>query len=135
MHDDIPQQSKSEHYIIYVIYDGACPMCRQAVKRIDIQPTSGVLMLVDARREHPIVKQAVAAGLDLNQGLIVVFKDHYYQGSAAASLIARLNTHPSIISRMGKWLFQHPFRSQVVYSIFKWIRQLWLKILRIDDIP
>jgi len=73
---------------ITLIYDGQCPVCTAYSEAVE--PAAGTtLERIDARSDDPLVREATAAGYDLDEGMIVMHDGRYYHGAEALSFMAR----------------------------------------------
>lgn len=67
---------------IWIVYDGEFPVCKTYCKYIRIREAGERLHLVDARQPSEIMDEITAAGLDIDQGMVVKFNDVSITGLA-----------------------------------------------------
>jgi predicted DCC family thiol-disulfide oxidoreductase YuxK len=110
---------------IEVIYDGACPACRSAVRRL----RPGVA-LTDARTAPDHVAALSARGLDVDEGIVVRTGESYLSGAEAARYLARLHVSAGRLERLAAWCFGSPRRAALAYPLFRALRRVLLFVLR-----
>ncbi len=111
---------------IWIIYDGECPLCNFASKRIKLQQAAGTIVLLNAREEHPLNLALREKGLDYNQGFIVKMGDNLYQGAAAMQMLALLSTNSDIFNKLNGMVFRSKTLATLLYPILKAIRAVLL---------
>lgn len=57
---------------LLIVYDGDCPFCSAYVRMLRIRSSAGPTELVNARDGHPVVKELVENGFDLDEGMALV---------------------------------------------------------------
>jgi predicted DCC family thiol-disulfide oxidoreductase YuxK len=119
---------------IWLVYDGECPVCRTYCKYIRIREAVGRLHFVDARQPSDIMEEITAAGLDIDQGMVVKFHDVMYYGSDAIQILALLSTPFGFFNRVNYFFFGSKIGSRVFYPIGKAFRTILLKMLGIKFI-
>ena len=72
---------------IWLVYDGECPLCRTYCKYVRIRAAAGRLHLVDARQPGPLMDEITAAGLDIDQGMVVKLGGRLYYGPDAIHVL------------------------------------------------
>ena len=68
---------------ILLVYDKQCPACNYYCNIARINASVGNLVLVDARDGGPVMEKITAAGLDIDQGMVLIVGDEMYYGSDA----------------------------------------------------
>jgi predicted DCC family thiol-disulfide oxidoreductase YuxK len=76
----------------WIIYDGQCPFCSRYVEIVRLRDSLGRVELVDAREGGPIVDEAISAGLDLDDGMVLKIGDRFYHGDECVHMLALLST-------------------------------------------
>ena len=115
---------------IFLIYDKECPACDYYCSVVRIRESVGNLVLVDARDAGPVMDEITAAGLDIDQGMVLKAGDKLYYGSDAIHTLALMSTRSGIFNRLAHWLFRSKRVSAVIYPILRGCRNLLLKMLR-----
>lgn len=113
---------------VWLIYDGDCPICRPTANALKIRAAVGTLHLVNARKPHPILKELVKADLDLDEGMVVKFKNTLYHGADAQHVLAMIGTDSDWFNRMNVWLFRSKMTAKLIYPILKTVRNMMLKM-------
>ena len=115
---------------ILLVYDKECPACDYFCKLARIRETVGELRLVDARESGPVMKKITAAGLDIDQGLVLVVGSEMYYGADAIHRLSLLSTRTGFVNRLSYYVFRSKRASEALYPVLRSCRNLLLKILR-----
>ena len=118
----------------WLVYDGECPVCKTYCKYIRIRAAVGNLQLVDARQPSALMDDITAAGLDIDQGMVLKFKDVMYYGPDAIHMLTLLSTPSGIFNRFNYYVFSTKVGAKIFYPIGKAFRTLLLKLLGIKYI-
>ena len=116
---------------VWLVYDGQCPICDTYCRYARIRDAVGQLHLVDARQPSALMDEITAAGLDIDQGMVVKFRDTLYYGPEAIRILTLLSTPSGVFNRMNYLLFSTPRRAGLLYPFGKALRNLVLKLLGI----
>ena len=113
---------------VTLIYDGECPVCSAYSAGVAVQPGAGGVRRVDARSSDALVAQATAAGLDLDEGMVVVHRGKLHHGAEALHLMATLAPATGFKNRLNRWLFGSLAVSRALYPFMRAGRNtlLWL---------
>ena len=120
--------------IIYLIYDGECPICNYAAKVIKLRQAVGKLEIINARNKHPLVDEVNNHNYDLNNGILVKYQGSLYYGNDAMHLLALLGSPVDLFNKINVILFKFKILVILCYPIFKFIRNCLLKILDVKKI-
>ena len=126
---DIPK-ADGETEELAIIYDEQCPVCSAYSAAVDVDAdaaSSG--RRVNARSDDPLVRQAREAGLDLDDGMVVVHKGKLYHGAEALNLMARLAPNRGLGNRINRLLFSNETVSQLGYPMLRGGRNTLLRLL------
>jgi predicted DCC family thiol-disulfide oxidoreductase YuxK len=124
----IPQED------VWLVYDGECPVCKVYCKYARIRDTVGRLHLVDARQPGPLMDEITAAGLDIDQGMVLKFKQVIYYGADAIYMLSLFSTRSGAFNRLCFVLFGTRLGARVFYPAGKALRNLVLKLVGVDYI-
>ena len=116
---------------VWLVYDGQCPLCNAWCRAARIREAVGRLHLVDAREPGPLMDEITAAGLDIDQGMAVKFRDVIYYGPDAIRIVTLLGTRSGWINRVNYAFFGTPVRAGLFYPVGKAFRNLVLRLLGI----
>ncbi len=119
---------------VLVVYDQRCPACDAYCRRVEVDEAEGRLTLVDARRESEVMAEITAAGLDIDQGMVVKHRDALHYGSDAIHVLATLGPRQGGFNRLSRWLFGSRGRANLLYPPLRMLRNLLLKLLRLNKI-
>ncbi|MFK4505587.1 DUF393 domain-containing protein [Bradyrhizobium daqingense] len=121
---------------IWVVYDGECPFCSRYVLLYELRERGQRVHLIDARSEHPIVRDIRARNLDLNEGMVVFRRGQHYYGADAMHLLATLAGETTVFNRLNRLVFSRPRLARILYPALVRGRKLLLRLLGrklIDD--
>src|SRR5262245_5639909 len=92
---------------VALIYDAQCPVCTAYSCSVGVDPAAADdVKRIDARSADALVAKATAAGLDLDEGMVVVYRDQLYHGADALHLMATLAPQRGIWNRVNRLLFR-----------------------------
>ncbi len=115
----------------WLVYDGECPVCKTYCKYIRIREAVGNLHLVDARQPGALMDEITAAKLDIDQGMVLKFKEVIYYGPDAIHMLTLLSTPSGLFNRINYYVFSTKVGAKIFYPTGKAFRTLLLKLLRI----
>jgi len=116
---------------VWLVYDGECPVCTAYCRYARIRDAVGRLHLVDARQPGPLMDEITAAGLDIDQGMVVKFNQVMYYGPEAIRVLTLMGTRSGLFNRVSHAFFGSERRAGVFYPIGKAVRNVVLKLLGI----
>lgn len=129
-----PEESSADQAEILLVYDKQCPLCDNYCQLVRIRESAGKLVLVDARENSAIMQEITAAGLDIDQGMVLKFQDCVYYGSEAMHVLSLLSTRSGIFNRINFWIFRSQRLARVLYPVFRSFRNLFLKAKGVSKI-
>jgi predicted DCC family thiol-disulfide oxidoreductase YuxK len=113
----------------WIIYDGQCPFCSRYVEFVRLRDSLGRVELVDARDGGPIVGEAVSAGLDLDDGMVLKLGDRLYHGDECIHMLALLSTPSGAFNRINAAIFSSRRVSRLLYPLLRAGRNATLRLL------
>lgn len=119
---------------VWLVYDGECPVCSSYCRYARVRAAVGQLHLVDARQPSALMAEITAAGLDIDQGMVVKFRDVMYYGPDAIRVLTLLSTGHGLFNRLAYAFFGGERRARIFYPVGKAFRNLVLKVLGIHYI-
>lgn len=114
---------------ILLVYDKECPLCDNYCQMVRIRESVGELKLIDARDPGDIMGEITAAGLDIDQGMVLKMGDSLYYGSDAIHMLSLISSQSGLFNRLNYWLFRSRTISRVLYPVLRFFRNLLLKLL------
>ena len=120
--------------IAWLVYDGECPICRTYCRHARIRDAVGELRLVDARQPGQLMDEVTAAGLDIDQGMVLKFRSVMYYGPDAVYMLSLLGTRTGWFNRGCFLLFGTRVGARVFYPVGKAVRNVVLKLLGVSKI-
>jgi predicted DCC family thiol-disulfide oxidoreductase YuxK len=114
--------------MITIVYDGACPLCHDYVKRLRLVEAAGEVALVDARADAQRTLTYWAKGHDLDEGMIVVIGDAVFHGAEAVTALAQLSSTSTLFNRLNHWTLSHGAVTRLIYPLMKLARRLALHV-------
>ncbi|MCH7502734.1 MAG: DUF393 domain-containing protein [Proteobacteria bacterium] len=111
-----------------IIYDGECPFCSSYVRFLRLKEAVGQVELVNARSGGPLVNEVVAAGYNLDEGMVLIYGGRYYHGADCMHMIALLSSPSTLFNRINIGLTRSPRLVHLLYPAFRAVRNvtLWL---------
>ncbi|HEY0627772.1 MAG TPA: DCC1-like thiol-disulfide oxidoreductase family protein [Sphingomicrobium sp.] len=122
--DDKPEE-------LALIYDQECPVCAaySGAVGVDEQQASGIQRINARSADDALVRQAKEAGLDLDDGMVVVHRGKLYHGADALNIMARLAPNRGLGNRLNKLLFGSPTIARLSYPVLRAGRNTLLRLL------
>jgi len=115
---------------IWLVYDGECPVCKNYSQVLRIKQSVGELDIVDARENSAMLDEITAAGLDIDQGMVLKMGDQLYYGADAVHALALISSRSGIFNRINYWLFKSKILSTLLYPLLRFCRNILLKFLK-----
>ena len=112
-----------------LIYDGECPFCSAYIKHVRLKEACGEVDLIDARTDAPIVKQLIADGYDLDEGMVLVLDGQIFHGDECIHALALMTSPSSLFNRFNALVFSSRKLSAVLYPILRAGRNAALRVL------
>ena len=112
-----------------MVYDGECPLCSRYVLLYQLRERGQRVHLIDAPSEHSIVGDIRARNLDLNDGMVVRWREQYYYGAEAMHLLATLASEATFFNRVNWLVFSRPRLARALYPALVRGRKLLLRLL------
>jgi predicted DCC family thiol-disulfide oxidoreductase YuxK len=119
---------------VCLVYDSDCPVCRTYWRYARIREAVGRLRLVDARQPGPLMDEITAAGLDIDQGVVLKLRGELYYGADALHMLTLLGTGSGWFNRLSFVFFGTRLGARVFYPACKSFRDVLLKLLGIPYI-
>ncbi|MEE8388709.1 MAG: DCC1-like thiol-disulfide oxidoreductase family protein [Acidiferrobacterales bacterium] len=114
---------------ILLVYDYECPACNYYCHLVRVRESVGELILVDARIPSEIMDEITAAGLDIDQGMVLKMGNALYYGSDAVHMLSLIGSPSGFFNRVNYWAFRSNMVSKVLYPVLRFFRNLLLKVL------
>jgi predicted DCC family thiol-disulfide oxidoreductase YuxK len=84
----------------WLLYDGECPFCAAYVSMVRLRDAVGPMPLINAREGGPELREARAAGLDLDEGMVLKFDGRLYHGQDCVNRLALITTPSGGFNRL-----------------------------------
>ena len=114
---------------ILLVYDYQCPACNYYCHLVRVRESVGELILVDARIPSEIMDEITAAGLDIDQGMVLKMGNALYYGTDAVHMLSLIGSPSGFFNRVNYWAFRSNMVSKVLYPVLRFFRNLLLKVL------
>jgi DCC1-like thiol-disulfide oxidoreductase len=114
---------------IWIVYDGRCPLCSAYVRHLRLKQVINKVHLVDARTDSPLVREARALRLDLDEGILVKLGDAFYHGAEGMHTLALLSTRSDMFNRLNRSILSSRTRARFLYPILRGGRNILLFFL------
>ena len=114
-----------------LIYDQECPVCTaySCSVGVDESEAAGVNRINARDADNALVRQAKEAGLDLDDGMVVIHQGKLYHGADALNIMARVAPNRGIGNRLNKLLFGNRTIARISYPLLRAGRNTLLKLL------
>lgn len=119
---------------VYLIYDGDCLLCRNSARVVKIRESIGSLLLINAREQHPMVQEAKQEGYDLNEGILIKYRQQYYFGADAIHFLALVGSPNDLFNKINAHIFKFKWIAYCLYPFMKCIRNFLLFIQKTPPI-
>ena len=132
-------QKRSEEILpnetdILLVYDQQCPLCDFYSRIVRIRESVGALVLVDAREDSAVMQEITAAGLDIDQGMVLKMAERIYYGADAIHALSLISTRSDLFNRINFLLFRNQRLASVLYPACRFFRNLLLKFKNLSKI-
>ncbi len=112
-----------------IVYDGDCPFCSTYVRLVRLREAFGAVRLVDARSDDPILREIGAAGLNLDEGMVLKLDGALYHGDRCLHTLALMSTRSGLFNRVTKAIFSSPRLTRRLYPLLVAGRNATLALL------
>ncbi len=112
---------------VTLIYDGECPVCTAYSCNVDAG--SAQLRRINARSADPNVQSAVEAGIDLDDGMVVLHQGKLYHGAEAMHRMAILSPKSGLRNRLNRMMFGNLAVARATYPVLRAGRNALLRLL------
>jgi predicted DCC family thiol-disulfide oxidoreductase YuxK len=112
-----------------LIYDGECPVCSAYVTYVRFRESVGRVQLVNARSAREWFDRVQAQGLDLDEGMVLVYGGRFYHGADCIHMLALLSTPSGVFNRLNAAIFRRPRLARWLYPVLRAGRNMLLRIL------
>ncbi len=113
----------------WLVYDGECPFCSAYIRFLKFRESAGAVELIDARAGGPVVDEIIAAGLDLDEGMVLKMAGRFYHGDDCIHALALMSGESTVFNRFNAWIFKSPARARLLYPILRTGRNAALRLL------
>lgn len=94
-----------------------------------LKQSIGPVRLINARDGGPEVTQVKAAGLDLDEGMVMSYNGKLYHGDECLNMMAMMSSDSGIFNRMAALLFRSPVVARASYPFLRCGRAITLRML------
>ncbi|MEE8084605.1 MAG: DCC1-like thiol-disulfide oxidoreductase family protein [Alphaproteobacteria bacterium] len=112
-----------------VVYDGECPFCRSYVTYCRLKEAFPEVVLTDARDVPERIALYRSQGMEINDGMIVLYGTAVYHGDKAMTILTQISRPDAIVQRLMRLLFKTPALAQIVYGVLMLGRNMTLSLL------
>ena len=115
---------------VLLVYDKQCPVCDAYCRMVRIRESFGMLRLVNARDASAIMDEITAKGLDIDEGMVLKVGSTLYYGADAIHALSLMSSRSGVFNWLTFWIFRSKSLSAILYPLFRFFRNLLLKLLR-----
>lgn len=112
-----------------IIYDGECPVCSTYTRYMRLKEVAGKVQLVNARDGGTWVEDVRKRGLDLDEGMVLVYGGNYYHGADCIHMLAMLSSGSGAFNRLNAAVFRNRGLARTLYPVLRTGRNLLLRLL------
>lgn len=113
----------------WILYDGECPFCRSYIHFLRLKESLGPVRLIDARQNTPERQRVEAAGLNLNEGMVLGLEGQLYHGAACLQRLSLMSSGSGLVNGLFARLFKAEARARRWYPWLRGGRNLALRLL------
>lgn len=113
---------------VVVLYDDDCPFCTDFVLMLNARKNGYDIDLISARENNSYVQKVKSLNLNLDDGMVVFFKDKVLYGSEAANFIVGISSSRKIRYVFYKIFLQNNFIARLVYPILVIFRKVFFRL-------
>ena len=114
---------------VTIFYDGQCPFCARYVTLLRLREAVGPVALVDLRADAAARAEIEAAGMVLDQGMVVDLDGRRLHGADAVHGLALLTSPLGPLNRLNARLFGSRWLTRLVYPLLRAGRNATLLLL------
>lgn len=114
---------------VSIIYDSECPVCTAYSCSVEVGDNRAKPRLISARSEDSEVSAALEAGLDLDEGMVVLYKGERYHGAEAMHILALAAPAKGLFGHLNRFLFGSRRVAKFLYPAMRAGRNLLLWLL------
>lgn len=118
-----------------IVYDGECPFCSRFVTWQRLKESVGPVTMFDAREGGDLVSSLWEAGYDLNDGMVLIWKNQIFHGDDCVNRLALLSSRSGLFNKLNSVVFRSPAVSRFMYPILRAGRNAVLQILGRKKLP
>jgi predicted DCC family thiol-disulfide oxidoreductase YuxK len=120
---------------VSIVYDEACPVCRNIVHAARLRERTARLELIDARTQRvDAVQGRDLSRLDFDRAFAVLVDGEIFYAASGARALALLTEPTGIAFRIFRLLAASDASSRLSYPLMRGARAVLLKLLRIGPI-
>jgi len=112
---------------VTLIYDGECPVCTAYSCNVDAGPAQ--IQRINARSGSAEVQKAIEAGVDLDDGMVVLHQGKLYHGADAMHRMAMLSPKSGLRNRFNRLMFGNLTIARATYPALRAGRNALLRLL------
>ncbi len=114
---------------IVLVYDRGCPVCTAYCRALAIRQLDRNMQILNAREDHPVVREIKRLGLDLDEGFVLRIGSEYHHGAEAIHRLALLSTPSGVFNRVNYFIFRSQKLSRLLYPVLRLGRNLILAVM------
>lgn len=114
---------------IILVYDRECPVCTAYCRALALRRLDQGFQIINARDDHPIVREIERLGLDLDDGFVLRIADSYFHGAEAIHRLALISTGSGLFNRLNYLVFSSRKLSRLLYPLLRLGRNMVLAVM------
>lgn len=119
---------------VIIVYDGECPFCLNYVQFIKIRENVGEVSIINAREDLTFADELINKGIELDEGMAVMYKTNWYHGHMAMYILATLSKDNTLLQKLHNMIFTYKRLASILYPILRFGRNISLLFLGIKKL-
>jgi len=112
-----------------IIYDGHCPFCTAYITLLRLREAIGAVDVIDGRTRPDVVAELNNLKINIDQGMVVQYRDQIYFGGDALHILSLLSTKSGIWNRMLAAIFAKKSLARLLYPALRFGRNATLRLI------
>ena len=114
---------------VVIVHDGECPICSNYVQFIKIRENVGEVSLINAREDRALGEELYSQGINLDDGMAVMYRSNWYHGYMAMYILATLSKDITSLQKLHNMVFAYKGLASILYPILRIGRNITLFLL------
>jgi predicted DCC family thiol-disulfide oxidoreductase YuxK len=114
---------------VTIVYDGECPFCSDFVALNRLKESGYTLTIINARdTKNPVVVD-LRKSYDIDNGMIVIYREKVLYGSSAARFISSSYSHKVLRASLYRLILGNQKIANILYPVLVFLRKLYFRLV------